>query len=197
MSFLGLCADNSSKDKDSKTASNADSSYNKIMLYGFVCLVAVVLIVFGFFSENMTFKILFIGIGLILLMIFAYPLYSFYIQWSKLSTASQAQWTYPGADYMLGPGQCPDGWVARFDTKKGQVKCLNINGIQVAEKNIDKCLDPVDENGARITKTFNRLTSWPPESATDIKTRCEWTQRCGVNPHTPATWTGLGCAIVG
>lgn len=196
MSFLGLCADNKDSDKDSKVTNNADSSYNKIILYGVICLIAIVLIVVGFFSENLTYKLIFIGVGLILLLIFAYPLYTFYVQWSKLSSASQAQWDYPGADYMLGPGQCPDGWIARFDTNEDKVKCINVNRIKIADKNKDKCLDKPDLYGAPMTKTFNRLTSWPPNGS-DIKTRCEWTQICGINPHTPATWTGLGCANIG
>ena len=92
---------------------------------------------------------------------------------------------FPSDDYMKNIGvKCPDLWTLKKTNSDGSYYCENTKGVALNDE--DWC--------TKKAKKFSAIDQWPldPDTKTDdLKSRCDWIEKCGASDGTPATWIGV------
>lgn len=176
------------------TQANVSKLRNNFILYISLCVAGLVMLLAGIFIKNTMLKTGLIIVGVILFLMTVFPAYQYWVSYQAVSALIGTLYKYPDPDYMLAVGaQCPDGWVPERDPHDPKnIRCVNRSNVPVNPSFLGECYDD-PTSGAR-TKTFKKITEWPPEPS-DLKTRCNFIQKCGPNASEPAVWTGINCSL--
>lgn len=119
--------------------------------------------------------------GVIFFIVFIVYIYNKYNNDDKKKIPSTP--SFPPSEYMEEVGtKCPDLWTLGTSYKSGKYNCKNTSGV------------PVANNDCENTAVFSVMKKWPLDDkkrADELKTRCDWIEKCGPVSGTPASWIGI------
>lgn len=121
-------------------------------------------------------------LGVVLIIVLIVYVYRKYNDDDKKKTPSTP--SFPPSEYMEEVGtKCPDLWTLGTNYKSSEkYQCKNTSGV------------PVNNKDCESTAVFSVMKKWPlndKKRAEELKTRCDWIEKCGPVAGTPASWIGI------